>query len=186
MKNRYIPFIQQKYCCLPACLQMIIYKNWFPLLSQEEIWWNLWLIVSEDDAWLFGNVRTWTEPHSWRWTQVYKIPYSVNWFFRKNKMRLMEKNFFLTKVWESRKFIQDSIDLDNDIIVCFNYAKLYWEWNDWWHLSVIESMEWDEITLIDPSYNTPKFRKVALKDLLKAVSYHWKENVWWFWLITKW
>ncbi len=185
MKLRYIPFTQQRYCCLPTCIQMILYKNGYKLYSQEQIGRDLYLTVPPEETYMFDKIRTWEKPKAWRWTQARKKWYTMNDFFRKKKINLKEKLYFFDSVKEAKKFLVEQIKLDNDILACFNYNKLYGEWNNWGHLSLVDSMKWEEVILIDPAENTPKIRKVKLDNLIKAMIFHWIENSWWFWLITK-
>lgn len=64
MKSRYIPFTQQEYCCVPACIQMVMYKNSIPLVSQEDIGNALGLTVPEEDAYLFKSPQTGEKPRA--------------------------------------------------------------------------------------------------------------------------
>jgi hypothetical protein len=34
--SRYIPLTQQKWCCVPMCIQMVILKHGMPLISAEK------------------------------------------------------------------------------------------------------------------------------------------------------
>jgi hypothetical protein len=47
--SRYVPFTQQPACCVPTCIQMVMYKNDIPLIPSEEIGYPLGLIVHGDD-----------------------------------------------------------------------------------------------------------------------------------------
>jgi hypothetical protein len=60
--SRYIPFTQQTSCCVPTCIQMVMYKLGIPLLPAEEIGYHLGLTVHPDKSYLFYNVRTSTKP----------------------------------------------------------------------------------------------------------------------------
>lgn len=67
-------------------------------------------------------------------------------------------------------------------MVCFDYGKLYGG-ERYGHVSVIDSISNNGITLIDPESNVPKYRKVKLKKLLKSIEFHGEKNRSGFWLI---
>lgn len=182
MKSRYIIFVQQPYCCLPACLQMVLYRRWKKLINQEQIWIDLWLIVPEKDLHLFQNVKTGERPRAGRGTQAYG-DHDINSFFKKYKYGLNETRYFVDKI--SKDFIISSIKENKDLLVCFNYHRLYGEGNTGWHLSIIDRLEWDDIYLIDPAFDTPKIRKVNYDKLIDAIEFHGVERWWGIWMIDE-
>lgn len=181
--SRYIPITQQPYCCVPACIQMILIKRKLTLISQEEIWWWLWLIVPEEDKYLFWKVRTWNKPSAGWWTQKW-TRYSINTLFKAKKYPLKEKFYFIIDYKEAEKFIINNINKNNDILVCFSYWKLYNTGNLWWHLSLINSINNWKVVLVDPSEKHPKYREVEFKLLLDSIVFHTKNNWWWFWVVS--
>lgn len=57
--SRYIPFTQQPSCCVPTCIQMVMYRQDIPLLAAEEIGHHLGLTVPpERSALFYGDVET--------------------------------------------------------------------------------------------------------------------------------
>jgi hypothetical protein len=62
--SRYIPFTQQPSCCVPTCIQIVMYRHDIPLRPAEEIGYHLGLVVSPDRSKLFSNVRTAAEAPS--------------------------------------------------------------------------------------------------------------------------
>ncbi len=50
-------------------------------------------------------------------------------------------------------------DLDLDIIVCFNSGKLS-DKRDWGHISLVQGIENDIVSLVVPGKDLPKTRKV--------------------------
>lgn len=80
--SRYIPLTQQPYCCVPACFQMIMYRHGIPLVPQEELAYELGLIVPEKDTYLFGKVRSGEKPSSGWGTQIQKDEYDPNKVFK--------------------------------------------------------------------------------------------------------
>lgn len=162
---------------------MILLRRVIPLKSQEEIGYDLGLIVPKKDKKLFKKVRTGKKPKAGWGTQTEKITYSINNFFRKNQINLKEKCYFLIEQKEIKKFLRESLN-DKDIIVCFNYKKLYNKGGNCGHVSIIESIRGNYITLIDPEYKLPKYRKVSLKQLSTSIKFHGREKRAGFWVIS--
>lgn len=180
--KKYIPITEQRYCCVPACIQMILLKRNIPLKSQEEIGYDLGLIVPKRDKKLFKKVRTGKKPKAGWGTQTRKPAYSINSFFRKKKINLKERYYFLTEPKEIKRFLKENLNR-KDIIACFNYRKLYNKGGNSGHVSIVDSIKNNHITLIDPECQVPKYRKVSLKQLSRSIKFHGGERRAGFWVI---
>ena len=180
MNKRYVPLIQKPYCCVPACLQMVLMRKGLPLLPQEQIAYELGLIVPKLYKTDFPHAQTGKKPASGWGTQVQKPEYSLNNFFQKHQFLLEETYFF--KVKDPTNWIPAHIRND-DVLVCFNNNVLYGGENAG-HVSIIESLVEDNIVLIDPEQHVPKYRTVKLNTLFNAIAYHGEKNRAGFWLIT--
>lgn len=86
--KKYLPITEQPYCCVPACIQMILLRRNMRLISQEEIGYDLGLIVPQKYKSLFKKVQMGKKPKAGWGTQTGKPVYSINNFFRKNKINL--------------------------------------------------------------------------------------------------
>jgi len=58
LATRYVPFTQQKSCCVPASISIVMYKRNIPLLPQELLGYHLGLIIDPQNKELFWNPRT--------------------------------------------------------------------------------------------------------------------------------
>lgn len=181
--KRYFPITQKPFCCTPACLQMVLLRRKLPVFSQEHIGKELGLVVPKRYAKILPAAKTGKKPSSGWGTQVQKKEYSINKFFKKYKIPLKEKYAPLSKVEDVKTWIKSQIKKDKDILVCFNYKKLYKDEGEG-HVSVIDSVSDDKIMLIDPEKNVQKFREVKITDLIKAIKYHGKNNLGGFWVIS--
>ncbi len=182
--KKYIPLVQQRYCCVPACIQMVLLRRNIPPISQEEIGYDLGLIVPQKDKKLFCKVRIGKKPLAGWGTQVEKENYSINRFFKKNKINLKSEYVFLTEPKRIKKFLKENLR-NKDIIVLFNYGKLYrGKEGDSGHVSIIENITGNHIVLIDPEYDVPKRRIVTLEKMSKAIESHGKEKGGGFWVIS--
>ena len=86
--SRYIPLTQQPYLCVPACIQIVMYKHNIPLVPQEEIGYHLGLTVPPDAAKSFFKVRVADQPpvNSGYGTQIQTLEYEPNQAFNKLKV----------------------------------------------------------------------------------------------------
>jgi len=168
-KSRYIPLTQQSFCCMPACIQMVLLRRKLQMLPQEEIGHDLGLIVPKKYKKILPTARTGKMPPSGYGTQENK--HSLNKFFKKHKIPLRKESFQPSEIKNTEKWIEENIKKDNDILVCFKGGLLYGG-KGRGHLSVVDSISGDEVTLIDPSRLVPKYRKVKLKRLIMAMEKH--------------
>lgn len=151
--------------------------------SQEEIGYELGLIVPKNDERFFTKVRTGRKPVAGYGTQIQKDKYSISNYFLKNKINLKETYFPVEKIKDIKSFIRDNLKI-NDLIVCFSYKKLYGT-VEYGHVSLIQNMKGEIVTLVDPWKKGPAERKVKLSDLVRAMKYHGKEKRGGFWLISE-
>lgn len=62
---------------------------------------------------------------------------------------------------------------DADILFCFNHGALVDDpTRDWGHLCLFDKMIDGEIRIIDPSPNHPKWRKVSVEKMFRAMVKH--------------
>lgn len=169
-KSRYIPLTQQPFCCMPASVQMVLLKQKLPLLSQEDIGYDIGLIVPKSYKKLLPGARTGKMPPSGWGTQERKYP--LNNFFRKYGIPLRSQFLRPSEIQNVGQWIEENIKKGNDILACFNYGLLYGG-KGRGHVSVVESISDNDVMLIDPSRrNVPKYRKVKLARLLAAMERH--------------
>jgi ribosomal protein S24E len=164
---------------------MVLLRRKLPIFSQEDIGYELGLTVPKRYKKLLPKARTGKKPSAGWGTQVGKRKYPINNFFRKHKIPLKEEYFSLQKIENVKDWIREQIEKDNDILVCFNYRKLYGKGKKkQGHVCILDTILRDEVILIDPEYRVPKFRKVKLKKLLEAMKFHGEKNRAGFWLIS--
>jgi hypothetical protein len=78
---RYDPITEKPYCCVPAVLQMIQARRSLRSTSQEEIGWELGLIVPPEIKSKFTKVRTGSKPRTGYRTQTSKPEFSIEKYF---------------------------------------------------------------------------------------------------------
>ncbi|UCG95459.1 MAG: hypothetical protein JSV92_00180 [archaeon] len=185
IKPPYVPFSQHEWCCVSAVLQMIMYRRGIKLMSQEDIGYELGLIVPRKDKKMFNRVRTGKRPSGGYGTRIYIKKYSINSFFKRHKIKLVKNHVYTEDLKEAKKLIISNIKKGNDLIICFNYRKLYKTGHSTGHVSLISSFDTKKniVTLIDPAEIVPEYRKVSLKKLLDTIKYHGKSNWGGFWVV---
>lgn len=192
MKTRHnspYKWIRQKpYCCVPACLSMVLDRRKIEHGSQEQIGYELGLTVPPGKEHLFNNVRVSDTPptDAGYGTQVGNEQYSINNYFMNNNINLKETYYTLEGISNVKEFIFENIKENNDIIVCFN-IKIIYEDEDYGHVCILESLDGDSITLVDSDTDKEDKQRVIVKlsQLIEAIIIHSQKNRGGFWVISE-
>ena len=187
--SRYIPFVQQKSCCVPACILMIMYRNGISLMSQELLGYHLGLTIRKESSKLFWNPRTGKRPSAGWGTQIYKNQYHPNTVFAKLKIPLKMIYHSIDSFTDKsfRDFLVESMKKDKDMIVCFDHGNLTGTNKRGGHVCLFDRvcLDKNEVRIIDPSSNWPKWRIVKLNRLKKAMELHGGKRSGGFWEFRK-
>lgn len=172
--SRYSHITQQPFCCVPACMQMVLSRRNLPLFSQKYIGTEL------------GLTLTGKKPSAGWGTQVDKQEYSINAFFRKHNLPLQEEYLPVSKLESIAEWAATQISGDNDILVCFNYGLLYENkyQTGQGHVCILDSIEKENAILIDPEESNRKYRRVKLEKLIDSMKLHGENNRGGFWIIS--
>lgn len=175
--SRYVPFTQQKSCCVPTCISMIMYKNDIPLIPLELLGYHLGLIVDKKETHLFWNVRTGERPPAGYGTRVSEKIFEPNRIFRKLKIPLKMELYPIESFKTEKsfvKFIKEGVEEDLDVLVCFNHGVLKGTKPGGGHVCVIDKVypKRGHVRLIDPSPLQPKWRIVDISLLKHAMEEH--------------
>jgi len=177
--SHYIPLTQQKYCCVPTCIQMVMLRHNIPLPPAELIGHHLGLIVDADSTKYFWNVSTGARPSSGYGTRISLPEYSLNSMFEKLNIPLKStlqliNNF--TTLEEFRDYLSSVVASDKDVLVCYDWPTLFDPKliDHWGHVCVLDKVdvEKDEIRIIDPSPNSAKWVTVKISDMYRAMQVH--------------
>lgn|SRR3989338_82582 len=179
MKYKHIS--QKPYCCVPACVQMILQRRKLPTLKQTDIAYDLGIVLPLKDRHLLPKSHKGRKPRAGWGTRINLKKYSFTEFFKRREYPLRE-TFWSAKQFSSvkkfKKFLIDNIEKENDLLVCFNYPMLYRIKGSWGHASLIEEVKGDNVILRDPNPKHRKARRVLLNDLLNALKNHHHGGVW--------
>jgi len=162
----YLSVTEKPYCCVPAVLQMILMRRGLKYQSQEEIGYQLGLIVPYEYRHHFTRVRTGSEPKAGYGTQTYKEAFSIPNYFRNNNLPLKLTKRQPARIQEFREYLSNALSRGDDVVICYNRQLLFGE-GDREHVSLIQSFdnEADNVSIIDPAIGGPKHRKLNLEKL---------------------
>jgi hypothetical protein len=175
---------EKEYCCVPAVLQMIQERMGLKFISQDEIGCQLGLIVPKEKAHLFSKVRTGRKPKTGWGTQTSKKQYSVNNYFITNNIPLKLTLYNIEAIDNVSDFIIQNIMNGNDIIIRYN-SQLLWGNGNTDHVSLIQEIENDELTIIDPAIGVPKNRTIRLSRLIRVLKSDEASSQCSFWIVSR-
>lgn len=182
--SRYVPFVQQPYCCVPACIQTILYKNNLKLLSQEEIGIELGLVVPSDVAHTFFNVEVRDKPPigSGFGTRIQLQEYSLQKLIEKQKWPFDFKPRLASGLGSTQELLQalaQAEDTNGDILICFQND------NKSGHVCVFDRILASKVRLIDPSQQFSKWRMMEAQELFERIQNHGDDNYGGLWRLDK-
>lgn len=183
--KKYIPFTQQRYCCVPTCLAMVMYRRGIPLIPIEDLGYALGLTVPEEDLWLFDKARTGERPSAGWGTRIQEPEFEINKVLKSIDIPLsVEVDTDIKSLEDLRQKLQAVQDADGDALLCFDYGKLWNEDISGGHVCVFHGLDGDDVWMIDPERNVPKNRKVSLAKLYEAIDFHGPENSCGVWRVS--
>lgn len=189
--SRYIPFTQQPSCCVPTCIQMVMYRNGIPLRPAEEIGYHLGLVVPPDRSSLFCNVRTVAEtPPAGYGIQMHIPEYEPNAAFARMDIPLsfsVEPITGFSSATKVLKRLREHERDDLDVLVAFNLGALLDDpsLNEAHHACVFDRILDGRVRLIDPSFHAPKWRIFEAEQLFAAMQKHVSSDWGGIWLLKK-
>ncbi len=187
--SRYVPLTQQKSCCVPTCLQIVMLKHKIPLMPAEELGYHLGLIVHPDRAYLFYNVRTSKKkPSAGYGTRIYEPEFRPNKVFKKLHLPISLRIKPISK-FNSPKEVQEYLMTtelnDEDVLLCFNHGALIDDPSkNWGHVCVFDRLVGNNIRIIDPNPDQPKWRNVSVKKMFQAMRKHGEKRSGGFWELS--
>ena len=186
--SRYIPFTQQKLCCVPTSISMIMYRNNIPLIPIEELGYHLGLVLSPEDGKLFFNPRiSETPPEVGYGTQIQYDEYDPNKVFVRLNIPLSFQRIAPGEISNGSDLIKklnDIVDNNKDAVLCFDYNTLHGIKSDrnCGHIVVFDRVIDGKVRIIDPECNRPKWQTYDADIMLEAMKRHerFSGGVWLF------
>lgn len=185
-KMRYTPISEKPYCCVPAVLQMIQARRGLPIISQDEIGWELGLIVPPGLKSEFTKVRTGSMPRAGYGTQTSKPEFSIERYFDRKHLPLSIVRVSPSSLKELISTIEAAFAQDDDIVLCFNSRLLFGD-GDLEHVSLIEEFNKNsgQVKVVDPAIGAPKQRTTTINTVFKAIKNHNVSEIGGVWIISE-
>ncbi len=186
--SKYLPLTQQKYSCVPTCIQMVMLRHNIPLMPAELIGYELGLVVPQMDAKLFWKPRTGARPAAGYGTQLSKKEYGPNLVFRKLGIPLA-MNWSLVNSFRSLESFKEYLgkfeNSQKDILLCFDWGDLHGDrtYHNG-HVCLLDKVEGDQIRIVDPDPFSPKWQTWSQEEMLSAMRYHGVDKMAGCWEIT--
>jgi len=192
-RKPYTPFTQQYYCCVPTCIQWILYRRRLKLVDQEKIGLMMNLTVPpKDRKYFIENVKvSKRKPRAGYGTAVTRQCENINKFFRKYKVPLKATSYYPLRglaLKDPEKFLINNFKEDNDVIAVFNLGVLDIKKKKYGHAVLVSEViknEKTEIVVGDPWFKNPKFWKIELTKLIQGMDKKYDGVRRGFWVVTK-
>lgn len=175
--TRYVPLTQQKSCCVPTSISIVMYKRGIPLVPIELLGYHLGLIVAPENKKLFYHPRVGKRPPAGYGTRVSLKKYSPNAAFKKLKIPLKLVVYPISSFKTKQEFVNFAagcVKKDRDVLVCFNHGLVGGSKENNGHVCVLDTIypKRGVVRLIDPSSSQPKWREIKVTQLKKAMEGH--------------
>ncbi len=188
--SRYVPLTQQAYCCVPTCIQIIMLRHCIPLQSAEIMASLMKVVVSEDKKDLFWNLPYLKQrPKSGFWTSVSENK-TINKMFAKLDIPLHAQINFIDNFPSEQSlfdYLQEAVEQDDDIILCYDFGYLFDTGKHSWHASVLDRVDEEnkKVRFIDPESTSPKWQIVDIWKLYQSMKHHGSRYMAWCWDIKR-
>jgi hypothetical protein len=189
--SRYIPLTQQPSCCVPTCIQMVMYRHGIPLLPAEEIGHHLGLVIPPERSNLFCNARTTADtPPAGYGIQMHLPEYEPNAAFERMGIPLSFSAEPIANILSPNELLErlraHERD-DHDVLVAFNLGALLDDTSlgEAHHACVFDRIVDGRVRLIDPSFYAPKWRVFDAEQLFTAMQKHVSAEWGGIWILTK-
>ena len=183
---RYDPITEKPYCCVPAVLQMIQSRRGLRSKSQEEIGWDLGLIVPPEIKSEFTKIRTGPKPRAGYGTQTSQQEFSIEEYFGRNHLPLSITRVSPRSLNELISNIEAALGHDNDVVLCYNSQCLFGD-GDIEHVSLIEEFNkaTAKVTVVDPAIRAPKRRITTIVSIFETIQKHGVSKLFGIWIISE-
>lgn len=167
---KYIAQVQKPYLCNMACLNMIIYRNFWIIYEQEDLAHFFNIKIHPKYLPCFNSIFDTTEKtNDDEGLKTIEEEQSINSFFAEKHHPLTATAYTLSNIHDLKIFIEKHITEWNDMWVEYKIEWI-WEWFQWIHDWLIESISWWEVTLINPWAYSPSRYTIHIDILAEALS----------------
>lgn len=169
IKSTYRRIVEKPYCCMPAVLLMVFERRGITVHEQDEIGYELGLVVPETVAHRFNRVRTESTPPLGGWgTQTRLEEFSIQQYIDRHHLPLRFVEHPVSEIEDLEAFITDQLKQGNDVIAFFDKQYLFGI-GDTEHVALVQAMDCEFIVLVDPAEDSPDLCYVQRVRFLEAL-----------------
>jgi len=170
VKPPYKPLVQMPYCCGCCAFLWILNRRGY-WIDQEEIAWFCKLKILKRDAKIFSRKMGIVKSKKDAGTSPEKMNVYLNKMLKVKKIPLEVKKYFISQIENPKQLILENLKSGNDImldIACKPFRQYTFPGG---HVCVVAEFNpaKEVLTLGDPGQRQPKFWKVSLKKIVKAM-----------------
>ena len=179
--HKYKQIVANDFLCIPACMEMILCSHSYNI-TQNEIAEYFGVNVSPDYT---GPIKNIIHTSDINKLGIVLNNDSINLFFNKFNLPFKEEyiSIKLLQDWMFEEIIAKKIALGNHLIFGFSFGALYNDKtkSEIGHVSIIESIENENLTIIDPGPLNAGKKQVDIFNIFRAI--HMKDDG--LWIISK-
>lgn len=170
LKEKYIIILQKPYLCNIACFLMILYRNEKILFEQEELaqYFDIKIHPKYKDSFNIKLKHT-KKINDNEWLKTIEEWTKIITFLKNKKIDLTVKIYKYSIIENLKLLIIKNITEWNDIWVEYKTEWIF-KWNKWIHDWLIEKIDWNILTIIDPTPENKNRFEVHIDYLEEALS----------------
>ena len=167
---------------------MIMYRNGIPLVSAEELGYNMGLVVPPEEKHLFYDVRVSETPPSGAGfgTQIHLPEYDLNTVFEQLAVPLkytLRSGNDISDETELLNLLKEVETKDGDALLCLNHGVLKGKFEpNTGHVVVFDRIVDGMVRVINPSFKQPKWQTFEVRVIFEAIQSHVEHSggIWYF------
>ena len=182
---KYRSLVAKPYCAELACIQAVMNRHGLNGYSQEDLGFEMGLVVPVEDYLMFNKIHISVElPPSGYGARIHLTKYDPNKFFKEHKIPLVAKLHLPWEIANLPEFVAVQHELDRDVMAIYDEAVFNGNGESKGCAALIEGVTYEQAAVIGPTKSGFKRRKVKLENLLNAVETR-EEHGGGFWLFRE-
>ncbi len=152
--RKYVRLVQMPNACTAACVQMVVERNGYGLIDQEDIAKAIGVGVAAENAVAFrSEMAVMTAVKSLGVSTMDIVP-EINNFFRRRRIRIQGEAIRFRQISDFQKLVEGALRFDFDLQIEYHSEEVHPEdpVNQHIHDSLVETFRTEEriVSLVDP------------------------------------